>query len=163
MITVSKDEKTKENLVTLKDTLSKAMNSIRTSVHDLYDESIDLDAQVEEILKGFTFCEIRYDYRLITNPGKKLKYAFISIIKEALSNIMKHSNATSASIAFREHPALYQLIIRDNGKVKGFSTDDGLGLKNMADRVHSFNGIINIMTEKGFEIFISIPKEGLET
>ena len=31
---------------------------------------------------------------------------------------MKHSNATEVSIIVREHPALYQLIIRDNGDVR---------------------------------------------
>jgi signal transduction histidine kinase len=76
---------------------------------------------------------------------------------------MNHSNATHASIILREHPALYQLIVRDNGSVKSYSADDGLGLKNMIDRVHSFDGNINISIEKGFEIFLTIPKEGLQT
>ena len=58
-----------------------------------------------------------------------------------------------------EHPALYQLVIRDNGNVKSFQPDQGLGLQNMADRVNSLNGNINIATENGFELFISIPKE----
>lgn len=160
LLTINKDEKIKDNLETLNDTLNKAMNSIRSSVHELYDESIDLNAQLQEIKNQFTFCELKYDYRLTGNAGKKLKYAFVSIIKEALSNIIKHSNATSASIIFREHPAFYQLIIRDNGVVKNYNSDDGLGLKNMADRVNLLKGNINIMTECGFEIFISIPKEG---
>jgi signal transduction histidine kinase len=163
LLTINKDEGVKDHLGALNDTLSKAMNSIRTSVHELYDESIDLNAQVEELLKQFTFCEVFYEYHISSNPGRKLKYAFISVIKEALTNVVKHSNATYTSITFREHPALYQLIIRDNGTVKSYSTDDGLGLKNMIDRVQSFDGNINIITENGFEIFISIPKEGLQT
>ena len=162
LLTTNQDEKVRDNLKTLNDTLSQAMNSIRTSVHELYDESIDLNSQIADIIKQFTFCEMSYDYQINSNPGKKLKYAFISIVKEALSNMMKHSNATHASITFREHPALYQLIIRDNGTVKSYSMDDGLGLKNIIDRVHSFDGNINIITENGFEIFISIPKEGFK-
>src|SRR5690606_14610822 len=115
---------------------------------------------ITDLVKQFSFCEINYEYGIDSNPGKKLKQTFIFIVKEALSNIMKHSNATYASVILREHPALYQLIIRDNGKVKSYSTDDGLGLRNMIDRVRSLNGNINIMTENGFEIFISVPKEG---
>jgi|LSQX01.2.fsa_nt_gb signal transduction histidine kinase len=72
---------------------------------------------------------------------------------------MKHSDATRASVVLREHPAFYQLIIKDNGRVKNFDPDRGMGLKNMADRVHALQGIINITTEDGFAIFISVPKE----
>jgi signal transduction histidine kinase len=159
LLTISQDEKVKGHLSALNDTLRQAMNSVRTSVHELYDESIDLNAKIRELLGQFTFCEVFYEYHINSNPDRRLKYAFISIVKEALSNLIKHSNATHASIIFREHPALYQLIIRDNGTVKNYSIDNGLGLKNMMDRVHSFGGNINIMTKNGFEIFISIPKE----
>ena len=76
---------------------------------------------------------------------------------------MKHSNATHAYITFREHPGFYQLIIKDNGIVKSWNKENGLGLNNMIERVNSFNGNINIKAENGFEIFISIPKGELET
>jgi len=163
LLMTSKDDKTRACLKDLNDTLSQAMNNIRSSVHELYDESIDLSVKIEELVKQFTFCELSYEYSIYSNPDRKLKYAFISIIKEALSNITRHSNADRAFIILREHPALYQLIIRDNGVVKSYNTDEGIGIKNMTDRVHSFNGNININTENGFEIFISIPKEGLCT
>jgi signal transduction histidine kinase len=161
LLTTNKDEKVREHLKTMNDTLSQAMNSIRNSVHELYDESIDLNAKIEELIKQFTFCELTYEYDISSNPDKNLKYAFVSIVKEALSNVMKHSNATHVYIVFREHPGFYQLIVKDNGIVKNWSKDNGLGLNNMIERVNSFNGNINIMTEKGFEIFISITKGGL--
>ncbi len=159
LLTINRDEKIRDNLKTLNDTLLQAMNNIRNSVHELYDESVDLKMQLEDIINHFTFCELYFDYRINQNPEKKLKYAFISIVKEALSNIIKHSNATHVFITVGEHPAFYQLIIRDNGNVKSSLSEEGLGLKNMTDRIHSLNGNINIKTEKGFEIFISVPKE----
>ncbi|NLO99220.1 MAG: two-component sensor histidine kinase [Clostridiaceae bacterium] len=157
--TINRDVKLNDNLQALHETLAKAMNSIRNSVHELYDESVDLEAKVSELIKNFTFCEIDFSYNISGNPDKKLKYAFISILKEALTNIINHSDATKAIVAFNEHPALYQLIIRDNGNVKSFNTGDGMGISNMIDRVRSLNGNINIKTTNGFEIFISIPKE----
>lgn len=157
--TINKDVILNDNLQALHETLTKAMNSIRNSVHELYDESIDLEVKVSELVKNFTFCGIDFSYNISENPDKKLKYAFISILKEALTNIINHSNATMVIVAFNEHPALYQLIIRDNGNVKNFNTNDGLGIRNMVDRVHSLAGNINIVTTNGFEIFISVPKE----
>lgn len=40
---------------------------------------------------------------------KEIKYCFIGVVKEALANVMKHSNATHVVIIMRAHPALYQL------------------------------------------------------
>lgn len=159
LLTINRDEKVEASLRTLKDTLNQAMNSIRTSVHQLYDESLDLQAQIMDITGRFTFCELTCDYQINTSPDKKIKYAFISVVKEALSNIIRHSNATQVSIVLREHPALYQLVIRDNGTAGSSRTDEGMGLRNMTERVEALSGNINILTHNGFEIFISIPKE----
>lgn len=158
LLAVNREEKLRQSLQVLNGTLTDAMNSIRTSVHDLYDESVDLYAQVYELTKKFTFCELSFDYELKSEPEKKLKYAFIAIVKEALSNIIRHSDASHVQIVFREHPALYQLIISDNGSVRNFNPKNGIGLKNIADRVEAFHGNLNISTQKGFQLFISVPK-----
>ena len=49
---------------------------------------------------------------------REIKYGFIAIVKEALHNIVRHSDASKVKIVMREHPALYQLIVEDNGTVK---------------------------------------------
>ncbi len=158
LLAVNKEEALKESLTTINTTLSQAMSSIRESVHDLHDQSVDLNMQIEELLSRFTFCETYFENQLMTQPDKILKLALISIVKEALSNVMKHSDATQVRILLREHPAFYQLIIRDNGSIKNIRQGSGMGLANMADRVQSFHGNINFRNEEGFEIFISIPK-----
>lgn len=159
LLTVNKDELVKGNLLVVKDTLDEAMNRIRASVHDLHDESIDLYAQIFELVKKFTFCKVDCDYDIKNTPNKKTEYAFISIVREALSNIIKHSDATLVSITFREHPALYQLIISDNGTVKSFDMESGIGLKNITERIDALGGNIHITIHNGFHIFISVPKE----
>jgi signal transduction histidine kinase len=200
LLAVNRDEEVERHLEAMGGTLAEAMNSIRSSIHNLHEESVDLFAQLQGLLKPFSFCEMSLDYQVSNDPEIKLKYAFIAICKEALANIMKHSNATHGSIALREHPAFYQLVIRDNGNMKSnrtgseamraihpgneaakavhaesgnmkaihpesgtmktIHTVNGMGLANITERVHSFNGHINITTDNGFEIFISIPKEG---
>lgn len=158
-MTTCKDEETKENLAEVKDTLSNAMDSIRNSVHDLHEKSIDLFTEIEKLIKNFEFCPIKLEYDIQSAIDIKLKYCIITVIKEALSNIMKHSNATKAVIIFREHPALFQLVIQDNGKNIRYNADDGIGLKNIQGRVTAFRGNLNISVDKGFRIFISIPKQ----
>lgn len=158
MIATASDEASKENLKQLNKTLTGAMDSIRKSVHNLHDEALDLHSEVKKLIDSFTFCEAELDYDIQSNPDKKLKYCFISIIKESLANVMKHSNATRVTVKLQEHPALYQLVIQDNGTAVSKEQRSGIGLANISDRVASFSGNLNISTEKGFRIFISIPK-----
>ncbi|MNP80720.1 hypothetical protein D3C76_1788920 [compost metagenome] len=63
-----------------------------------------------------------------------------------------------ASVTLREHPAFYQLVVRDNGHVKEINTESGIGLKNIECRVEAFRGIMRIHANDGFALFISIPK-----
>ena len=154
------DGRTRSGLLDLKETLTGAMDGIRASVHDLHDESVDLYEQIFRLVHGFTFCRVDFEYGFETDPDVKLKYAFIAIVKEALTNVARHSDADRVRVRFCEHPALYQLIVSDNGTVKGFDPEGGLGLRNIAERVETFHGNLNLSTRHGFELFLSIPKEG---
>lgn len=155
---VNQDDSLSDSLKTLDATLNSAMDSIRSSVHDLHDESINLEEAINSLVHDFTFCPISFSYDMSRDIPKEIKYCFISITKEALSNIIMHSSATSVQLSMREHPALYQFCIEDNGTAV-HSSGAGIGLINMKERIHSLKGHIQILTEHGFKIFITIPKE----
>lgn len=171
LLTLEKDPLIKDELNSLKLSLSEGMDSIRASIHNMHDESIDLYSTILNLVKEFQFCEIRYQYDIVNPPLLKVKYCFIAIVKEALANIMKHSSATKVIIVIAEEPALYRLIIEDNGEIDEktkalarrvqLSNDyvEGMGLQNMIERVKGFNGNFQIVADNGFKIFISIPKE----
>ena len=154
---VNKQDTLNPMLENLDSSLNDAMNSIRSSVHDLHDESMNLKEAVQTLIDDFHFCPIDFQYDMEPGIAKEIKYSFISITKEALSNVIKHSNATHVSVTMREHPALYQLRIEDNGTLFPHS-GSGIGLVNMEDRVHALNGTFLTVTEQGFQIFITIPK-----
>lgn len=156
---LNKDKMLEENLHTVSITLSSAMNSIRNSIHDIHEDSLQLEPQIKKIVEEFTFCPIVLDYIITNTPNTKVSYAFITIVKESLANIIKHSNATKATITLREHPGFYQLLILDNGTNIQKNEENGIGLKNMEERVYQLHGHIAITNENGFRIFITIPKE----
>ena len=159
---IAKEENIKESLTDLKTSLSVGMDQIRNSIHNMYDESIDLYMQIEHLVKEFTFCDIAFDYDIKNPPSLKLKQSFIAITKESLANIIRHSNATKVNLALREHPAMYQLVIQDNGtlnekkqKMIADALDkqeycDGMGLRNIYDRVKTFQGNLNVTASSGF-------------
>ncbi len=162
MLAICKDETLRPHLATLKETLDTAMNSIRNSVHDLHDESVDLKNALESLVESFSFCDAQLDCEISKHIPKEVKYCFLAITKEALNNTMKHSNATKVTITVKEHPAFYQLLIEDNGtRISETNTSDdtsGIGLSNMKERVENLRGIIHIKKENGFRIFVSIQK-----
>lgn len=161
----------KEPLAQLEDTLNGAMTSVRRSVHDLHDEAINLKEVLESLMKDFTFCQASLEYDMGYDVPRNLRYGFIAIVKEALNNVMKHSNATEVQVTAREHPGLYQLIVEDNGtpmavglrKERGLfgggqEENQGIGIRNMKERVDTFGGNLEIRTQGGWRIYITVPK-----
>ncbi len=149
---------------TLHHSLSQAMDQIRSSVHNLHEDSLDLQRELTSLVENFAFCPARLDYKLKTAPTKKIAYCFLAVVKEGLNNIIKHSNATFATITLVEHPALYQLFLQDNGTQKIRHQDKqtfqmGMGLKNMAHRAETLDGSLTVEHKGGFRIFVSIPKK----
>lgn len=159
LLAVTRGDSARRGLNDLKSTLDDAMGSIRASVHGLFDESIDLRGQLEALAKSFAFCRLDFRYAVTTEPGRKLKYSLLAIAREALSNIIRHSDATRAQLSLVEHPAFYQLIVADNGTAGSYDPGAGIGLQNIRDRVASFRGVANITAGDGFRIFITIPKK----
>lgn len=174
LLAITQEEQIKERLTNLKDTLTVSMDSIRHSIHNIHEESLDLEEKILGLIHAFTFCPVTLEYQVVHEFSMKVKYALIFIIKEGLSNIMRHSNATSALISIYEHPAFYQIRIRDNGTGKGsFSkmqlqspeypiaknplSEDGMGLIGISERVEALEGKLNIRCENGFELFITLP------
>ena len=91
---------------------------------------------------------------------RDIKYTCLAICREALNNVMRHSNADKVLITAREHPGFYQLVIADNGTRKtSMSASSGMGLSSMQERIQVLNGVLRIQTDAGFRIFITIPKK----
>ena len=165
-MTIYGEEPLHGQLCAVKDSLDLAMNNIRESVHDLHDESIDLKQAVSDVLLPLKEkFEYKFVYDMSAHVEKRYKYAMIGIVKEAVSNIIKHSKNDMVDIILREHPAMYQLIVHDYSNQAGRSpaprdeSDIGIGLQNMHDRVSALNGNITINTENGYKIFVILPKE----
>lgn len=164
--TINRDDGMREPLAMLETQLSQAMTSIRESVHDLHDESVDLRGSAELLIRGFGKCSVTLDFNMTRTVPKDVKYCFLSVLKEALTNVERHSNATQVRVSMVEHPAIYQLTVQDNGtkidreRLTGVrNSGSGIGLLNMRERVLLLHGTISVTGEEGFRIFISIPKK----
>lgn len=161
---INTDEKLKAPISDLKSTLDTAMDSIRKSVHDLYDESVDLRQALAKLKPTDSAFAFSLEYDCEDDVPRDVKYAFIAIAKEAVNNAVKHSNGDEIRIIVREHPAFYQLEINDNGtsaderRLSG-ETGDGIGIKNIKERVAAIGGTMRIKADDGFMIFVTLMKK----
>ncbi len=72
------------------------------------------------------------------------------IVKEALTNIYKHSGATRVKLHLQAQAERLFLLVEDNGK--GFDPDQtttGFGLQGMRERTAALGGVINITSKLG--------------
>ena len=160
MAVTKNDEKMTALLRPVRESMDLALDSIRNSVHDLRDDSIDLKTTAEEILKPLEGSyKIYRQYDFSYNVDKDIKLCFIAVLKEAVTNIIRHSDADTVSVTMTEHPTFMQLVVDDNGKSSKRPDSEGMGLSNIRERVKMLDGIINITTTGGFRIFITIPKQ----
>ena len=159
LIVINKDENMKEPLEELRSTLDSAMTSIRQSVHDLHDDSLDLRKIIEDSASAANErFAVKLDYDISSSAPAKIKLCIAGIVKEGVSNAIKHSNGDKLDISVREHPAFYQLLIMDNGSSDAIN-ETGIGLKNMRDRAEGVGGFISFTpSDEGFRVFASIPK-----
>ncbi len=178
LITIHKEEPVHSQLGDLKETLDVAMNNIRESVHDIHDESIDLNSAMKQMAEPLEDkFEVNLDMDIGKNVAREIKYAILGTCKEAISNVIKYSDNDYVDIKLYEHPGMYQLVIHDYSKVDSgmgpgdkqehekdgkkdfdYTGTDGIGLENIATRVKNVGGTVNISNDNGFRIFVSIPK-----
>lgn len=161
---INTDEKLKAPISDLKSTLDTAMDSMRKSVHDLYDESVDLRQALAKLKPTDSAFAFSLEYDCEDDVPRDVKYAFIAIAKEAVNNAVKHSNGDEIRIIVREHPAFYQLEIMDNGtsadeRSLSGETGDGIGIKNIKERVAAIGGTMRIKADDGFMIFVTLMKK----
>lgn len=164
-------------------TLNDAMTMVRRSVHDLEDDGTDFAAQIEAAVRSFDGVSPGFSIRLendVTSAPAPVSRCFATVIREALSNVVHHSQARTAQVTLRDFPALWQLVVLDAGPAKpaadgttqigsvsrpgdGLSADElprGMGLADIESRVRAIGGTALCGPyDDGWRVFVSVPKK----
>ena len=128
-----------------------ALDAANNSIEDLFDrmESI-LFQLLAPVNIQYTFSPLEIKY--VVGLKQEAKQHLFLIFKEAITNIVKHSNATIVAVTITKEKNKIKLTIHDNGSNIQENGDrlNGHGLKNMKLRAAKINGILNISTINGF-------------
>ncbi|OAM89052.1 histidine kinase [Termitidicoccus mucosus] len=93
-----------------------------------------------------------------------VRHHLLAIAKEALNNMLKHSQASRASLSLAAEGGIFRMRLHDDGR--GFDSaaaerDDGNGLVNMRARMAEVGGRIDIMSRpgEGTDIVVDVPMQ----
>ena len=91
---------------------------------------------------------VAVDAQLAGRPPSQIESTAYFVVAEALTNIAKHSGATSASVTARQHDGVLTIEISDNGH-GGADPHCGTGLTGLADRVAVTSGRMLLSSPPG--------------
>ncbi len=168
------EKKTLSKLAQLKLQIDKMIAEIRRLSSNLHPSVLDdfgLVIAIQLLCKEFEGQQrLKIIFQSTDNQMKRYhpntEIAIYRIAQEALSNIAKHAEASTATVQLHHNHRTVSLMIEDNGK--GFDIEDtrarkgsdrGLGLLSMKERSEGLNGIFHIESSgnAGTKIFVEIP------
>lgn len=77
------------------------------------------------------------------------------VMREGVTNVIRHSQATKCKIVLTNHGDRATLCIQDNGV--GSNSEQGNGLRGLADRLATEGGNLTTFSDKGFRLLAELP------
>jgi len=136
-----------------------ALKVLRERVSDVP----SLPDAVNRLVRAFEHTHIRIvpNYgNLRKSYGTEVDQAIFKFIQEAITNAIKHGNATRIDISFWNNESRLEAVVEDDGDgiIPGERLQEGLGMKGMHERVEELGGqILTGNTMSGFRIKASLP------
>ena len=157
------EEKSRHMLRTVIDNLREGTESIRLILKSIKPETASMNIQTIKTLLSKVKEKSGVDVELIYNNeiselNYKQWYVITPNIKEAMTNMMKYSNASLCKITFERLNKMIKVTIYDNGQ--GCTTiKKGMGLQGLSERLLSIKGQLILDGSNGFSIVMLIPIE----
>ncbi|MEQ8474446.1 MAG: PAS domain S-box protein [Marinoscillum sp.] len=156
-----------KRIIHLTDLIKKITNDTRSVSHDLMSADVnqmrlsELMGRLEHQLKGYTQIDVKIETHLNHEEdiSKEVKVNTYRTVQELLTNIIKHSKATFASICLEEIGDDIFVTIRDNGVGMQNTSTIGIGSYNIRNRINKIGGTIEYHHPRsgGLEVSFSVP------
>lgn len=94
------------------------------------------------------------------NLDDKMQVTLFRIIQEQLNNILKHANATNATITLSKYESEIILLVSDNGKgCDTLKEKNGVGIINIKSRADLYNGTVSVASKpgEGYKLKVAFP------
>ncbi|ADQ39628.1 putative signal transduction histidine kinase [Caldicellulosiruptor acetigenus I77R1B] len=131
--------------------------SLKKFVYSMKNSFETKEKYLSQLIENFNFCNITLNRSGdIENIPSHVFENLMAILKEALLNVAKHSNATQVAVSLESKPTYVRLAVHDNGNNKG-EIKEGVGLMSIKLRAKSMGATVNIDNHAGFSIVVFVP------
>ncbi|WP_042357598.1 sensor histidine kinase [Bacillus rubiinfantis] len=153
-------EQARDELKDIQQTARTALNEVRTMVSQM--RGIRLKEELISVREILAVAQIELiaerDIRL-KNVSLFLENILSMCVKEAVNNVVRHSQATVCWIEVKQSAEEVRIIVKDNGI--GISNNSyqskGNGLMGMKERLEFVNGTLEIETKRGTALIMKVP------
>lgn len=141
--------------------LRQGTDEIRQILKDIKPEAASLNISNIKVLasnaneRAGIKTEVIYD-AAIADISQAQWQVITDNIREALTNMMKHSGATKAVISFERLHQLIKVTVKDNGR-GAMHVKSGLGISGMEERCAALKGQLVVDGTHGFSVIMLLP------
>jgi signal transduction histidine kinase len=147
----------------IKESMNDAYCEVRNISHNLIPKELienGLLGALMKLVEGINnsskiVFQIKAKSEILTN-NKNLIFELYNVILELTTNILKHSNASTAVLEINQLKDKIEIKVMDNGIGMSPNNFNGKGLNNIKERLKRINGVLNLTSDKTFKTIYSI-------
>lgn len=153
-------EAAKEELADIRVASRQALKEVREMISNM--KNVALLEEIAHVKELMDAAQISYDINIdgdLDHIPLLVENVLSMCLKEAVTNVVKHSRAHFCAIEIIETNKDIFLKVMDNGEGKEETFEAGHGISGMRERLGFVNGDLQIINNMdGFEINITVPK-----
>jgi two-component system sensor histidine kinase DesK len=156
----------KAEISDINQTARTALKEVREMVSNMRGAKLEEELiHIQQILKAAQMDFIFEGNAKLTNTPLLVENVVSMCLKEAVTNIIKHSQATTCKLVIKESIDELQIIVEDNGiGIKNTSgSSKGFGILGIKERLEFLNGSLEIENSDGTILDIRVPNVKQQT
>lgn len=138
---------------------SKNIEDIKFMIREMFTDIEDTDepeVNLKNLIEAHRNTGTNIDIMGTLPKDRKIAKVFFEIIREAVTNAIRHADSTKITVQIKDELEKTELIIRNNGKAPKNTIIEHQGIKGMRRRVEGLNGKLFITTNPEFKIDVII-------
>ncbi|MFD1066348.1 sensor histidine kinase [Oceanobacillus locisalsi] len=143
-----------------KERFTESSRHLRETVHNMKPVSAIGIESFKEITEQFTMCPLLLNIFGDTSKVSSYLWGILEpALKESLTNVTRHSEATQVKVSLDVSESIVRLSIFNDGALKD-SGGHGIGIRNLRQRAQSVGGSLSASSVKeGFQLVCVLPLE----
>ena len=161
---VGRDSSATADIDSLRHDLRSTVIEVRRVVEGLRPPALDelglngALAQVTQRLTAGTVTAVDLDVADLPPLSAALEVAAYRIVTEAVTNVVRHANATICHIALQAHDGTLEIVVSDDGRgIDHPKSTNGNGLHTMRERAEELRGRLDVRSEHGTTVAALLP------